>query len=78
MFVTTPEIVWHNKEPIFSVDLHHSRGTLRIATAGADHTVKVSFSKINIGIYIYIYIYIYNYIYNYIYSLDMETSQRGS
>ena len=60
MFVTTPEIVWHNKEPIFSVDLHHSRGTLRIATAGADHTVKVSFPKINIGIYIYIIIYIYS------------------
>ena len=33
------QIVWHNKEPVFSVDFDHN-GTL--ATAGADSEIKVS------------------------------------
>ena len=41
MFVTTPEIVWHNKEPVFGIDFHHNGSICRVATAGADQTVKV-------------------------------------
>ena len=41
MLLTTPEIVWHNKEPIFSVDFHRNEELWRLATGGADHTVKV-------------------------------------
>lgn len=41
MFLTTPQIVWHNKEPIFSVDFHYSDQIWRLASSGADHTVKV-------------------------------------
>lgn len=33
-------IIWHHKEPVFSVDFHESG---RIATGGADNTVKVCF-----------------------------------
>jgi chromatin assembly factor 1 subunit B len=39
MKVTTVEILWHNKEPIFSADFHVSG---RLATAGGDNDVKVS------------------------------------
>ena len=35
----TPEIVWHEKQPIFSVDFHHSG---RLASGGADNFVRVS------------------------------------
>ena len=42
MILTTPEILWHAKEPIFSVEFHHGRSEMRLVTAGADHTVKVS------------------------------------
>lgn len=38
MKVKVLQIVWHNKEPVFSVDFHSS-GVL--ATAGADSEIKV-------------------------------------
>ncbi len=41
MFVTTPEIVWHNKEPVFSIDFHRNGGMCRLASAGSDFSVKV-------------------------------------
>ena len=44
MKVFTPEISWHQKEPIFSVDFCSS--TWRLATAGADFTVKVGLHRI--------------------------------
>lgn len=41
MKLTTPQIVWHSKEPVFSADFHHSGELWRLATAGADKDVKV-------------------------------------
>lgn len=32
-------IVWHNKEPVLSLDFHPSG---RLATGGADNTIKVT------------------------------------
>lgn len=34
----TPQISWHGRDPIFSIDFHPSG---RVATAGADNDVKV-------------------------------------
>ena len=45
MFVTTPEIVWHNKEPVFSIDFHHNGGMCRLASAGSDFSVKVRLDR---------------------------------
>ncbi|XP_065057625.1 chromatin assembly factor 1 subunit B-like [Rhopilema esculentum] len=39
MKVFTPEISWHQKEPIFSVDF--CPGTWKLASAGADFTIKI-------------------------------------
>ena len=41
MKLSTPEIVWHGKEPVFSADFHKNGATWRLATGGADHDVKV-------------------------------------
>lgn len=41
MFLRTPEIVWHGKEPIFSLDFQQCGETWRLASAGADHTIKI-------------------------------------
>jgi WD40 repeat protein len=38
-------IVWHGKEPVFSLDFHPSG---RLATGGADNTVKVVLLFVNI------------------------------
>ena len=35
----TPEVVWHEKQPVFSVDFHQSG---RLASGGADNFVRVS------------------------------------
>ena len=35
----TPEVVWHEKQPILSVDFHQSG---RLASGGADNFVRVS------------------------------------
>lgn len=45
MKVKVLQIVWHNKEPIFSLDFDAS-GTL--ATAGADSEIKVNASRSSI------------------------------
>ena len=42
MKFSTPEIVWHSKEPVFSADFHHAGELWRLATGGADKDVKVS------------------------------------
>lgn len=39
MKVFTPEVVWHEKQPILSVDFHQSG---RLASCGADNFVRVS------------------------------------
>ena len=39
MKLFTPEISWHQKEPIFSVDFCPQ--TWKLATCGADFTIKV-------------------------------------
>ena len=39
MKVKTPQISWHSRDPIFSVDFHSSG---RIASAGGDNDVKVT------------------------------------
>ena len=42
MKVKVLQIVWHNKEPIFSVDFHPSGA---LATAGADSEIKVVYTE---------------------------------
>lgn len=41
MFLRTPEIVWHGKEPVFSLDFQQSGEIWRLASSGADHSIKV-------------------------------------
>lgn len=41
MKLDTPEIAWHGKEPILSVDFSKIGSTWRLASAGADNDVKV-------------------------------------
>ena len=38
----TPEIAWHGKEPILSVDFSKVGSKWRLASAGADNDVKVN------------------------------------
>lgn len=43
MKLCTPEIVWHDKDPIYSVDFHHESGSeWRLASGGTDKHVKAS------------------------------------
>ena len=42
MKVDTPEISWHGRDPIYSIDFQQQEGINRVATAGADKTVRVS------------------------------------
>ena len=42
MKLDTPEIAWHGKEPILSVDFSKVGSKWRLASAGADNDVKVS------------------------------------
>lgn len=46
MKVTVPEISFHNRDPILSVDVQHksSDGIIRMATGGTDTHIVVSFS----------------------------------
>lgn len=44
MKLDTPEIAWHAKEPILSVDFSKVGSKWRLASAGADNDVKVSLS----------------------------------
>lgn len=41
MRLDTPEIAWHGKEPILSVDFSKIGSTWRLASAGADNDVKI-------------------------------------
>ena len=41
MKLDTPEISWHGKEPILSIDFSKTGSTWRLASAGADNDVKV-------------------------------------
>ena len=41
MRLDTPEIAWHGKEPIWSVDFSKIGSKWRLASAGADNDVKV-------------------------------------
>lgn len=41
MKLNTPEIVWHNKEPVFTVDFHRNGPNWRLVTGGGDNDVKV-------------------------------------
>ena len=41
MKLITPEIVWHNKEPVLSVHFHRNGPLWRLVTGGADNDVKV-------------------------------------
>ena len=49
MKLSTPEIVWHGKEPVFSADFHRNGAVWRLATAGADQDVKVGAKQFNIA-----------------------------
>eukprot|EP00731_Ephydatia_muelleri_P032212 Em0023g719a len=41
MKLVTPEISWHIKEPVYSVDFHRNGPNWRFATAGADNDVRM-------------------------------------
>ncbi|KAK3711628.1 hypothetical protein QZH41_014058 [Actinostola sp. cb2023] len=41
MKLTTPEISWHGKEPVLSVDFCKIGSTMKFASAGADNDVKI-------------------------------------
>ena len=38
----TPQVSWHEREPLSAVDILRSSETLRVATAGLDRSIKVS------------------------------------
>ena len=43
MKTVTPEISWHERDPIYSVDFQHQSGSVqRLATCGTDRCVRVS------------------------------------
>lgn len=42
MRLHTPEISWHGKEPVFSVDFSKVGSIWRLASAGADNDIKVN------------------------------------
>lgn len=47
MKVTTPEISWHERDPIYSVDFQPgNRKVKRIATTGVDKFIRVSIMSI--------------------------------
>ena len=37
----TPEIVWHSKQPVYSVDFSVNLSSYRLASAGADKEIKI-------------------------------------
>ena len=42
MYVKTPEISWHGRDPIYSIDFQVLNGSIqRLATGGADKNVRV-------------------------------------
>ncbi len=41
MKLKTPEIVWHDRQPVLSADFHRNGADWRLATAGTDNDVKV-------------------------------------
>lgn len=41
MKLNTPEIAWHGKEPVLSVDFGKVGSKWRLASGGADNDVKV-------------------------------------
>lgn len=51
MKVITCEIVWHNKEPVYSLDFQHGAdGKInRLASAGVDTAVRVSSKPVCFG-----------------------------
>ena len=41
MKLTTPEISWHGKEPLFSLDFSLNNKSTRLATSGADSNIRI-------------------------------------
>lgn len=41
MKLTTPQIVWHSKQPVLAADFHKNGPSWRLATGGADNDIKV-------------------------------------
>ena len=41
MKLITPEIVWHSKEPVYSVDFSVLPSSYRLVSAGADKDIKI-------------------------------------
>lgn len=42
MKYSTPEISWHNRDPVYSIDFQHITGSiLRLATAGTDQQIRL-------------------------------------
>ena len=43
MKFTTPEIAWHGRDPIYSVDFQYIKGSIqRLATCGTDRHIRVN------------------------------------
>lgn len=51
MKLNTPEISWHGKEPVLSVDFCKIGSTLKFATAGADNDVKVDRRSVEFNLF---------------------------
>lgn len=46
MKLNTPEIAWHGKEPVLSVDFCKVGSKWRLASGGADNDVKVRYRSV--------------------------------
>lgn len=56
MKCTIPEISWHNREPVLSVDIHPiSKEFYKLASSGGDTHVLVGYNNIKAQNFIYIY-----------------------
>ena len=49
MKCTTPEISWHGRDPIYSIDFQYLHGKKhRIATCGTDQLVRVCWTYVSL------------------------------
>jgi len=52
MKYVTPEISWHSRDPLYSVDLQYSCGQLRrLATCGTDKVIRVCWWMMSVLVY---------------------------
>lgn len=66
MKVVTPEILWHDREPIYSVDLQPLSGNFqRLASCGVDKIVRVRlgnqshYDYVSAGHFMYVFYFLF-------------------